>query len=135
MARAIYLHVSSSTLGRRINKMKRLPFPYAIAAELWLFGPPARKQTLPHLLCLIITITSGAIPYLFLEDRIGRLLSILAAIPIAVFAGYAAYWITAQLMPLLHWLVSKGIVAAPDEQRFREKIMWTACWTEKKNEK
>ncbi len=108
--------------------MKPFRFPYAIAAEFWLFGPPAKKQTAVHLFILIALFGSGTILFAILEDRIGRLLAVLSAIPVGLIVGYGFYWLFAQVMPALHWLVSRGIIESPDEKRFRDKIIWTACW-------
>lgn len=66
--------------------------------------------------------------FAILEERIGRLLAIVAAIPIGLMVGYGFYWLFAQAMPALHWLVAKGIVESPDETKFRDMIVWTACW-------
>ena len=108
--------------------MKPFRFPYAIAAEFWLFGPPAKKQTAIHLFIMIALFGSGTIVYAILEDRIGRLLAGLAAIPVGLIVGYGFYRLFAQGIPALHWLVAKGIVESPDEKKFRDKLIWTACW-------
>lgn len=64
--------------------MKPFRFPYAIAAEFWLFGPPAKKQTAIHLFIMMALFGSGTVAFAILEDRIGRLLSVLAAIPVGL---------------------------------------------------
>ena len=113
---------------RRRPKRKPFPFPYAIAAELWLFGPPARKQTVFHLLNMSGLLGSGTVVFLLLKDRLGPLPALLFAAPVAFGVGYALYWMITQLMPLLSWLVSKGAIEPPDEAKFKARIMRTACW-------
>jgi hypothetical protein len=87
--------------------MKPLPFPYGVAAELWLFGPPAKKQTAFHLFSMIALFGSGAVTFLALDQRAGRLGALVTAVPAGLVAGYGTWWIFAQAMPLLHWLDPK----------------------------
>ncbi|MDP0497816.1 MAG: hypothetical protein Q7Q73_16565 [Verrucomicrobiota bacterium JB024] len=108
--------------------MKALPFPYYIAAELWLFGPPARKSTLFHLLILIGTGASGIAVFLALRSHTNYLLSILCAIPIGLSLGYCAFRLFAFGLPLIHWLVSRGIIQEPDEERLESTIKKSAFW-------
>lgn len=86
---------------------------------------------------MIAMCGSGVVVVSNLDQRIGRVGSVLAAVPAGLGGGYGAYWMFSQVMPLLRWLVARGVVQEPDETKFRDKILWTACWKEesaKKNE-
>jgi hypothetical protein len=86
---------------------------------------------------MIVMCGSGVVVFSNLDQRNGRVGAVLAAVPAGLVGGYGAYWMFAQIMPLLRWLVARGVVQEPDETKFRDKILWTACWKEepaKKND-
>lgn len=116
--------------------MKRLPFPYAIAAELFLFGPPGRKVTLFHLLIVVAMWGVGIAVYRGLATIIWPGFALLAAIPAGLLVLYPGTCLVILAKLVLWWSVEKiGLVQYPDEEKLARKIMRYAGWKDPESEK
>lgn len=92
----------------------KLPFPYTLAAQLMLFGPPPRKATVFHFL-IWAGILLGAVGfYLAVRGALGPWVAGGLAVPAGLLVGGVIFWISSQLLDWLKLLVMKGLVQEPD---------------------
>ncbi|MEK7951711.1 hypothetical protein [Luteolibacter soli] len=99
----------------------KIPFPYAVAAELVLFRESAR-MTLPHLLTGCVGALAGAIGFVGTVRGWGVVLAFVFAVMVCAVAGYGAFRMFRLVLPALRVLVRLGVVAIPNRQRMRAKV-------------
>jgi hypothetical protein len=102
------------------TSLKKLPFPYFIAAE-FVLSQSARKFTLPHLMVGITFAIASVLAF-----RFGNKLPVWALVPLSLVIGTLSAWWVFRLfrlvLPCLGKLVAWGVLAPPDQLRLDQKV-------------
>ena len=106
----------------------KIPFPYWLAAEFYLFQPPPKKLTLIHFLILVTAAGASTWIFLFLSSKINAI--VLVAFCAFVICALAAllHRCCCYFLPLLTKGVDRGVVQQPDLARLEQQIQANAGW-------
>lgn len=99
----------------------KLPFPYRIASEFYLFYPP-KKLTLIHLFIPATTIAVLFILCDYFSKFTSVFIAIIPALLISFFLLLFQYRICCNLFKYLLRACDAGWIALPDEERLKRQI-------------
>ena len=105
----------------------KLPFPYWLAAEFYLFQS-SRKLTLIHIIVLGIPSALSGIAFASLVGRIHWLLGGIASAVVFLATIVVCFRVGCSFLPLLMKSVERGWVAHPDMARWEKQVYETAGW-------
>jgi hypothetical protein len=113
----------------------KIPYPYWLAAEFILFGPPPRKMTLVHLMIPIFAMLLSMSLFHSLQQFLSKpfLLCICAAGFLVSF--YMLCHLCRFVMPMIGWGVEKGFIQSPDLARLEDQVYSSAGWSKASSEK
>jgi hypothetical protein len=107
----------------------KIPFPYRLEAEFYLFHPPPKKVTAIHLLIVIFPTGASTLTFLFLRDAKANTVAS-AVVAVLIFCALIAvlYQLCCSFLPLLMNVVDHGIVQEPDMAKWEKQIRSNAGW-------
>lgn len=104
----------------------KIPFPYGLAAELYLFYPP-RKLTLIHTILVLSSVFAALTIFFVGINYLNYFNAILSAIFTFLFSLILQYHVACRFLKLLLYLSHKGLIERPDDEKMKKRIEINRC--------
>lgn len=99
----------------------KIPFPYKIAAEFYLFCPP-KKLTLIHILIILTSVIFAFFVFVIANKYFETSFSAIAASVTFFLFVAAQYHVSCRMFSLLLKASDKGWLASPDKELMQKQI-------------
>jgi hypothetical protein len=104
----------------------KIPFPYKIAAEFYLFYPPS-KLTIIHILITLTSIFNSFTIFYIIKNNSNNFLLVITVVVVFIFSLIVQYYACCRMFSFLLKASDIGWLDRPDKELMRKQIELNSC--------